>query len=608
MDKLFSSMQETLNPENLIVYEIPEFQREYAWGKDQWNALFDDIDSNDPGYFIGSIICISGKSTGQNDPIFFQVIDGQQRLTTISLLLLSILNRIDINDLAKNYGLRSKQLHMYNDAIGMIRYDDENKKSYRLILQESNKQDFDYLVQKCLDKNESDKPPYFGNRRISLAYDHFAKRIAKMQEEDIMVLLEKAIQAKVVSINVEDETKAFLLFEALNNRGLPLSVIDLISTNVIKEATRHNIKKECYEKWMKMKRNLGDDPKVQERFLRQYYNSIIRNTENSATRAKRGNLLSLYKSVIEADCKNLVDDLLESSEIYARISTNKKCDEDDYYYNDLLDLNHAEGSTSFALLLYLIKNKSKLALDDNTLSKIISTLVNFFLIRTLTEKPITRDLDDIFISIIDKIKEDSSCVYTTIVTTLKINQDVSKEDIVKELQKDVYTEYQGATRFFLAYFETNSDGSKGKEYDKYWQRDEKSGRLKWTIEHVLPETKGDLPDEWVKMLDPSQNKEKAKEIQNANMHRLGNLTLTPYNSELSNASLLSKQNASKEKGGYKTTNLFLNSNMNSSNVPAIKTATKWTAEEINNRTDFLVSRFVTKIFPIDNKNDIYKYD
>ena len=114
--------------------------------------------------------------------------------------------------------------------------------------------------------------------------------------------------------------------------------------------------------------------------------------------------------------------------------------------------------------------------------------------------------------------------------------------------------------------------------------------------------------EWVKMLDPSQNNEKAKEIQNANMHRLGNLTLTPYNSELSNASLLSKQNASKEKGGYKTTNLFLNSNMNSSNVPAIKTATKWTAEEINNRTDFLVSRFVAKIFPIDNKNDIYKYD
>lgn len=65
MEKLFSSMQEILSPVNCIVYEIPEFQREYAWGKNQWNALFDDIEANDPGYFIGSIICISGKASGQ---------------------------------------------------------------------------------------------------------------------------------------------------------------------------------------------------------------------------------------------------------------------------------------------------------------------------------------------------------------------------------------------------------------------------------------------------------------------------------------------------------------------------------------------------------------
>jgi|GEM_PF-2302092 len=71
MEKLFSSMQEILSPVNCIVYEIPEFQREYAWGKDQWNALFDDIEANDPGYFIGSIICISGKASGQNEAITY---------------------------------------------------------------------------------------------------------------------------------------------------------------------------------------------------------------------------------------------------------------------------------------------------------------------------------------------------------------------------------------------------------------------------------------------------------------------------------------------------------------------------------------------------------
>lgn len=606
MEKLFSSMQEILAPVNCIVYEIPEFQREYAWGKDQWNALFDDIEANDPGYFIGSIICISGKASGQNEAITYQVIDGQQRLTTVSLLLLAIVNKIDISEIISTYGPTSSQFTNYVTALRMLRYDDKNKESYRLILQDGNNQDFNFLVLKCLDKNERNKPKNFGNRRISLAYEHFNKRLDKMREDFRMSLLEKILRTNVVSINVDDETKAFLLFEALNNRGLPLSIIDLINTNVVKEASRLGVKKECYDNWMEMKRNLGDEPKVQERFLRHYYNSIIRDaySQDKSTRAKRSNLLDLYKSEVGARCKDLVDDLLSASEIYARISTNKKSPDDDRYYNDLLDLNHAEGSTSYALLLYLIKNKTALSLDDDILSKIISTLVNFFLIRTLTEKPATRDLDEMFMSIIDQIRVDHSDVYATIVGTLKNYQDVTKDEIIRELHKDVYTEYQGATRFFLSYFETNSDGNKGKSYNKYWERDEK-GRLKWTIEHVLPETKGDLPDGWIKMLDASENKDAAKEIQIANMHRLGNLTLTPYNSELSNAPLDNKQNATREKGGYKTTNLFLNGDMNSSEITAIKSATQWTKTEIDKRTNFLASKFVAKIFPIDNTNDIY---
>ena len=107
------------------------------------------------------------------------------------------------------------------------------------------------------------------------------------------------------------------------------------------------------------------------------------------------------------------------------------------------------------------------------------------------------------------------------------------------------------------------------------------------------------------MLDASGNKDNAKKLQIENMHRLGNLTLTPYNSELGNAPLAVKQKASKEKGGYANTNLFLNGNMKLKKVPAIKTVKQWTKQEIDKRTDFLVSKFIAKIFPIDNKNDIY---
>ncbi|HOD42365.1 MAG TPA: DUF262 domain-containing protein, partial [Candidatus Wallbacteria bacterium] len=72
-----------------VTYFVPRYQREYTWGHTHWEDIFDDILDNDPGYFLGSIICIN-KS---NDTLAVQqleVVDGQQRLTTISLLFSAI--------------------------------------------------------------------------------------------------------------------------------------------------------------------------------------------------------------------------------------------------------------------------------------------------------------------------------------------------------------------------------------------------------------------------------------------------------------------------------------------------------------------------------------
>jgi uncharacterized protein with ParB-like and HNH nuclease domain len=75
--------------ETEVVYAIPRYQREYTWSTSQWETLFDDICENDPGYFLGSIICINQSS----DTLAIQrleVVDGQQRLTTLSLLFAAI--------------------------------------------------------------------------------------------------------------------------------------------------------------------------------------------------------------------------------------------------------------------------------------------------------------------------------------------------------------------------------------------------------------------------------------------------------------------------------------------------------------------------------------
>ena len=72
-----------------VVYAIPRYQREYTWGKYQWESLFDDVLENDPGYFLGSIICIN-QTTDTLSVQKLELVDGQQRLTTLSLLFASV--------------------------------------------------------------------------------------------------------------------------------------------------------------------------------------------------------------------------------------------------------------------------------------------------------------------------------------------------------------------------------------------------------------------------------------------------------------------------------------------------------------------------------------
>jgi len=72
-----------------VIYAIPRYQREYTWSKSQWETLFDDVQENDPGYFLGSIICIN-QTTDSLAVQRLEVVDGQQRLTTLSLLFAAL--------------------------------------------------------------------------------------------------------------------------------------------------------------------------------------------------------------------------------------------------------------------------------------------------------------------------------------------------------------------------------------------------------------------------------------------------------------------------------------------------------------------------------------
>lgn len=101
-------VSQVFDPDSKVIFEIPKYQREYTWGSREWESLFDDLTENDDGYFLGSIICINSATDTINAPKF-EVVDGQQRLTTLSLFLAALL-----------LGLDSDTFYIYHVAAVMV--------------------------------------------------------------------------------------------------------------------------------------------------------------------------------------------------------------------------------------------------------------------------------------------------------------------------------------------------------------------------------------------------------------------------------------------------------------------------------------------------------
>ena len=369
-----------------VVYRIPKYQREYTWGINDWDALFNDVTENDPGYFLGSYICVnSGSLSGTT----LEVIDGQQRFTTIMLLLTALYEKLNVLKKQMDDDERTDLANLRSEISNkkQIYASDGTKKTeykQRLILQKQNMNDEDFsyiLADKGIITGQKAYPKNFGNRRISKAYKHFGKlideKVADIKEENpninnvgaLFGIVRKFEEAVMVGIEVDTNKDAYMLFESLNHRGVPLSALDLIKNTLIASAESNADADNSYEIWKQILSNVGhDDYSVQERFFRQYYNSF-REELNAPYKgsdkkyylgylATRTTLLDIYEKMIKSDYKSLLDDLLQKSKVYASITNNS--DEEYIYSPALADLERISGAPSYILLLYVMSNQKEL--------------------------------------------------------------------------------------------------------------------------------------------------------------------------------------------------------------------------------------------------------
>lgn len=594
----------------LKIYDIPRYQREYTWNQRDWANLYDDITQNDAGYFLGSFIVVNGTVNSKMDTIHYEVIDGQQRLTTLSLLLAALYARImehkdSIDDdmmLDDIRPLRNRLILKSDKSMTRVipQVQNHNLEDYRWILKEHI--GLDAVMQ---------KPKFLGLRKMSKAFNYFYDRLGEDVGgrdgiECVRCLLDicrLVCSAVVVQITVDSHADAYTLFASLNNRGVPLSAVDLIKNMLLGKVAGVNDGQLDYyfERWQEVLHNLGDDYKTQERFFRQNYDAFRREVNKPfigesgsqlplGSVATRSNLLKIYEKRMESDdgALKVLDELTENSALYSRIIGLDQESPDSALSHQLLELSRAQGVASYLMLLFLFKKQNQLELKDETLALLVKLLVCFFVRRNLTDTPPTRDLERLFISICESLESEGLKGIAAAEYIKKRLVDVSASDasFKERLEGPIYDVNPDMTRYILTVI---ASPSVTKEMKPLWER-YASGNYVWTIEHIFPQGKN-IPDEWVKMVADG-DMSKAIEVQEKQVHTLGNLTITGYNSKLSNMPFVTKRDRKDVNGanvGYRN-GLNLNDEL-------VNTDT-WTSEQIQERTDKLVG-LTLKAFDFD---------
>ncbi|MCC8114199.1 MAG: DUF262 domain-containing HNH endonuclease family protein [Bacteroidales bacterium] len=594
-------ISELFNKEAKHSFFIPKYQREYTWGYNEWCELYDDLMDNEEEYFIGSIIYIP-TNEALNPKL--EVIDGQQRLTTLSLLITALYTclkehkaELDEDDQDEISSLR-KSLIAKNSSNGL-----------RIVpqVQNYNLSDYNALMNELGITDKHTKGANFRTRRkIFRCYYYFKYRIEEDLKkcdnisiaEALLSIKSRVLSAMVVAIEVSSHSDAYVMFESLNHRGTPLTAIDLMKNMIMARAERNGLTcDDCFERWQSILQYLPDNYSIQERFFRHYYNAF-KNALNIPFRksedrkkdplgavATKSNLLSIYEKLIYNDLPSFLNDIVLCASLYTELIYPEAEGNASPYSPNLVDLQHVQGVPSYLLLLYLMKKKSELKIDDKMLSRIIDNLVLFFIRRNVTDTPGTRDIPRLLMEIISQIEEQGlkgSTIESHIKGSLK-SVSASDELFRQKLEGDIYRENVDAARYILCSLAQKYMTKES--WTDLWKRYDKGGTYVWTIEHIFPEGEK-IPQEWVDMIaDGDYNL--AQEYREAYVHKIGNLTMTGYNTELSNYSFEKKRDRKSKKSdlyvGYRN-GLGINKDLADKD--------NWTIDDIKARTTKLVDEVI----------------
>ena len=475
-------------------YVVPLFQRSYSWEKKEWDVLWNDLSElcetdNPRTHFLGSMVTMPTNSVPEGVTKYL-LIDGQQRLTTIFILLTVL------RDWAKQKG--QKQLADEIENTLLVNPYQEDIDYYKLQPTQADRVSFHNLIH-SKDPSSLD--------RISKAYEFFK---TKLQKEDIDIRRLKNViskQVSVVSIVLGKDDDPHLVFESLNAKGRSLTQSDLIRN------------------YFFMKIHVNE----QERIHAQYWDPMEHALRESLTEYIRHYLMKDGAIVKQIDVYFFIKDLINQGDALAHL---KDLARFAGYYRKLLNpeeeidkevqralqrLKRLEVTTVYPFLLNCYDNYHQ---DKMTVSEFITILkvVENFIIRRFVCNVSTKPLNKIFAALCSHMMREDAHITVNSVKSILETKGYPKDSEFRLALSNakLYGAGDRATKTKLIL----------EALEESYQHKETVTFEKLTVEHVMPQT---LTEYWQAHL--GEDWETTRELL---LHTLGNLTLTAYNSELSN--------------------------------------------------------------------------
>ena len=523
---------------------IPIYQRTYSWTLEQCEQLWDDIcwaSENDSvaGHFIGSIVYIEKGLYQVTSVPQLMVIDGQQRLTTI-FLLLAVLGKtlMERNEEAEITRKKINNYYLFNsEETGDLRY--------KLLLTKRDKNTLNSL----LDDRKAD----FFSKRIIETYKFFEKQVRKYTNLNLLYRgLGKLI---IVDISLDrNYDNPQLIFESLNSKGLDLSQADLIRNYILMKLDKDEQEELYNNYWYKMEdgfRN-SEAPDIFDRFIRDYL------TVKTGRICKIDEIYSSFKKYVqkkEESIQQIVSDILCYSRHYAKFVLMKV---DDKELNKILyDINTLKVDVAYPFLLTIYDDYERQRLSRDELISILKLLESYVFRRAICEIS-TNSLNKIFAD---------------------LGREIEKENYLESVQaaflyKDFYKRFPKDEEFHKKFIAKDVYNFRNRIYllrklENYGRKEEVVVE-NYTIEHIMPQNKN-LSSDWKKELG-----ENWEEVHSAYLHTIGNLTLTGYNSELNDRPFIEKRDLD---GGFADSPLQLNK--------SLARLEHWNEEEILKRANML---------------------